>query len=1083
MRDGHLLLSTLPRRSATSASEHALRTLGQLWVRGAELEWSGLYAGQQRRRVSLPTYPFERARHWIDATQPLAPRAPQTVGTGPYVQTWKRIHSGPARAPAQSLTGVWVIRADRVETARRFGAAITDLGGTPALGGAVSESVEGVVYALEDHTDPVAGVCDLSRILRTIEDSPHGPPRYFVLLTTGVFDVSGEETLDLGHAPLAGYMRCIARELPETRCLLVDVGAARLDPRFPQRVLTDLLSTDGEPILAYRGNATWTAGFEPWPMLASNDETGLPCGAYLVVGGTGRLGLEAAQTICEMLEGKSAHLYLVARSPVPIDSDAFGRIDALRTASCQVEVRQVDATDAEGMRHLVDEIVEQHGSVAGVVYAAGSLDLTGFAPTSRITPDVCDVHFRPRVNGLAALRDALRDRSPGFCVVFSSVSSVLGGVSFGAYAAGNAFSDEMCLQLLRDEGLRWLSVGWDAWRFPDEPETSARLDTSGFEPTVGRALLRGILAAHQRDGWGGAVYCADDLAARHQRWAQLAWQCELHQDTPTRAMAEPEGDARGQLESIWHAVLGTRVVRDADDFFALGGSSLLALQLLAALRQRAAVDLSLAELLEHSTFGQLAALVSSHIGADMPEAPIPRVDPAHLHPLSRQQRGMWLAEQVNEHARGAFHVSEALSLEGPLDVGALVESFRALADRHEMLRARFVARDGIPFQTVDASSALDIRVQPLMSTDEPSFTHIVEHEFSRPFDLEQGCLVRVSILQDSPTRHILVFVAHHLVLDDWSIGTLLQELRELYAARLEGRDPDLPTLSVGYLDYSAWQASQSSQATRIDLDGYWSERLRGLPGVDPIPLDRPRPRTRTYRGGQVRTHVPVEQLQRVRAVAEERSTTPFMVLLALFRCVVDALAQADDLIVGTPTAGRDDSRLEHVVGYFVNAVPLRLGMPLEGTFSDLLVHIREIVFDAFAHQSEPSGAVLPIWFTLLTHTAEGQLAPGVTMSPLAIGSRPARFDLALILEPDGGGLRGTVEYSTDVFSETTGNLVAELFERACECVLQRPEAPLADVRPELRAIVAERRARDASALDAGARLSLASVRRRALTSS
>src|SRR5262249_30281876 len=151
-------------------------------------------------------------------------------------------------------------------------------------------------------------------------------------------------------------------------------------------------------------------------------------------------------------------------------------------------------------------------------------------------------------------------------------------------------------------------------------------------------------------------------------------------------------------------------------------------------------------------------------------------------------------EQVNEYARGAFHISEALVVDGPLDVGALAESFQALVERHQMLRARFVSRDGVPFQTVSATSVVDIRLQRLATLDGPDFTQLVEREFATPFDLEQGHLLRIVLVEVSPTRRALLFVAHHLVLDDWSIGTLLHELRELYAARVEGREPDLPPL-------------------------------------------------------------------------------------------------------------------------------------------------------------------------------------------------------------------------------------------------------------------------------------------------
>jgi hypothetical protein len=363
-----------------------------------------------------------------------------------------------------------------------------------------------------------------------------------------------------------------------------------------------------------------------------------------------------------------------------------------------------------------------------------------------------------------------------------------------------------------------------------------------------------------------------------------------------------------------------------------------------------------------------------------------------------------------------------------------------------------------------------------------------------PFALEAEPSLRVSLLALAPQEYVLFLTIHHIVADDWSIGVLLDEFAELYGAYIERRRPRLPELSIQYADYAVWQHEPLHEHLwQADL-AYWRERLKRLPANLSLPSNHSRQEPKTYQGGHIRLMIPNASIEKMRTLCEQESASQFMVLLATFQCLLHTTSGAEIVAVGTPAAGRTHPQVAPLIGYFINTVVLCTDLSNNPTFREALGRVRETTLGAQAHEHLPFErllATLPgdrnqahpplfrVWFTLLTHTAARSFHHDVVVQPLYLGSRPSRFDLALILEPHADGIIGHLEYSTDLFTPTTASYLADGFRSLLDLALVDPNTRLSAFVDRMRELEQETRARQAQTREEQRRQSFVTVRRRA----
>ena len=535
---------------------------------------------------------------------------------------------------------------------------------------------------------------------------------------------------------------------------------------------------------------------------------------------------------------------------------------------------------------------------------------------------------------------------------------------------------------------------------------------------------------------------------------------------PPRAEARYAAPTTGTerwLADTWRGLLGVERVGTQDDFFDLGANSLHTTQLTARIREHLAIDLAPHHLFTSPGLGSLAALLdeTAPLVADDPIVPVPRDGPL---PCTLQQEALWSVQQLDP-ASTAYHIGFGTRLLGELDVPALERALHALVGRHEALRTRFVAVDGVPHQVVDPPpDAVPLPVADVPAGRVPEWTTA---EIRRPLDLGRGptfraALARVARDEDVPAdEHVLALAVHHIVADGWSARILAEELSQLYGAETAGTTAALPTLAVQPADHAAWQRRTLTDAELGSRLDHWRTVLADLPVVD-LPTDRPRPAHPTGAGRTTARRLPAALAAAARDHARTERVSFLGLLQAAVLVVLNRYTGQDDLPIGSIFSGRTRAETEPLVGYFVNSAVLRTRVDGDPTFAALVRRCHDTVLDATAHQDVPFGAVVD---ALRPERVEGRnplFQVGLSLLPAKGGEHPrlgtlvaepvradtgrARFDIGIDVEdePDGG-LSVSVEYSTELFDADRIERLVDHFTAALAGGLAEPDAPADDI--------------------------------------
>ncbi|WP_226864539.1 condensation domain-containing protein, partial [Mycolicibacterium baixiangningiae] len=520
----------------------------------------------------------------------------------------------------------------------------------------------------------------------------------------------------------------------------------------------------------------------------------------------------------------------------------------------------------------------------------------------------------------------------------------------------------------------------------------------------------------------------------------------------------PQTPVEDLLCGAFCEVLGLNEVGVDDNFFDLGGNSLLATRLVARLRHTLAADLTVRTLFDHPTITQLAPHTGRRAKGLTSKPKLSSCVRADVVPASAAQSRLWFLDRVGD-LEPAYNMPFALRVVGDVDVAALDAALGDVVDRHESLRTVFVEVEGRPFQRVlsgtQGFSGLEIgRLAAGQALDEV-LTQLARHRF----DLAAQPPLLAKLVTVSATEHVLVIVVHHIASDGWSMRPLFEDLKHAYAARRCGVAPDWEPLPVQYVDYSLWQEELFRElrdpTSQLGVQAqYWEKTLAGLPAHISLPTDRPYPAVASYAGDVVAFDIDQETARNVSLLARRHGASSFMVVAAAVSVLLSRMGAGEDIALGTPVAGRTDEALNDLIGFFVNTAVLRIDLSGTPTFLEVLNNVRERSLDAFHNQDVPfehivellnpvrSLAHQPIFQVMLAwnNTASATLAlDGLDVTPVPIATKTARMDLVFSLadSPDQG-ITGALEYRTDVFDRESVQLLVERFQRVLEAVINDP---------------------------------------------
>jgi amino acid adenylation domain-containing protein len=1125
-----VILTSLPDvRTDELDVKHVLTALGQLWLQGASVNWYAFASGETRRRVPFPSYPFERQRYWIDTSASHRSR-PDTsrkeLNDWFYLPSWREAAQLPPSSEDATENSTvlffsensWIDEKLARKLEQKRYNIVTVVRGqqfaeldyqTYSIRPAVRADYDALFSLLKEKGELPQKVVHLwnlginGSLEQDLDGALYSPFHLAqaatadsgigtiqcMIVSSGLHEITGNETLSPIKATLLGLCKTIEWELPDFPCTSVDVeipAANSWNEYFlVNQLIAELESNEQQPVVSYRGRRRWILTMDQAHFAAGEPELLRQNGVYLITNGLSHMGFQIAEWLASDFH---AALVLVDSRPFPsrdewdsspenVSDSALRQIQRIRAweqNGGKVLISNADIADRNQMRELRKQVKESYGEIRGVIHVVDSSENCSIAS---MTSDRLGAFLMPKLQGAIVLNEVWAEENLDFMVFCSSLASIAGEAGQAGSAAANAFLDALAQRNFFRNRCFMLSVNWDRWEEQEVAGSQAVNTTvSGIKPDEAVEVLRRLLRA--RPG-PRAIISTRDFALRTQ--LKKAATVEEGTGVAERTYARPNLDHPVELPTnpmetmlvrIWTEVLGVSPIGIHDDFFELGGDSLIGLKMTARC-QEMGVHVSINQLFQHRTVQELASLVQQPVrvaesssslvsAADEPKVRMPairRLEDRGKLALSYAQERLWFIYQLDPE-NVSYNMPAAVRVQGSLRVELLERTLQEIVRRHETLRTRFVNVDGEAQQIIDADLKVALPVVDLTHVPEEereeAAQRVAMEEVRQPFDLAQGPLLRARLLRLGSEDHVLVFSMHHIISDGWSMGVLVGEVSAVYNHLSTGKALQLPELEIQYADYSAWQR-EALQGPVLEKEmEYWKEKLAG---VEPLllPSDRPRLALQRQQGATIYFRAEQEVTERVKQLGRQVGGTLYMVLLAAYQELLYRYTGQKDIAVGSPIAGRGKRELEGLIGCFINTLVLRTELEGVGGFRELLERVKETTLEAYGHEDVPFAklveALVPerslmysplfqVMFILQNMPWTSLELGAAKVIPYRVHTGAAQFEISLVIAEASSGMEGYVEYNTSLFEAATIHRMIEHYCRLLNNIVAAPDAPI-----------------------------------------
>ena len=918
-------------------------------------------------------------------------------------------------------------------------------------------------------------------------------------ITNDIQDVTGQEELRPENITILGPLKTIPQEYPNVECRSIDIAITEPggcdNQTLVDQLYHEIAGESSDSVVAYRGNHRWVQDFEA--VRSGEGSSTQPRlregGVYLIVGGRGRIGFALAEHLARTVKAK---LVLLGRSPFPArerweewltahgpDGDTsrkISKLQAIEQAGSEVLTFDADVAEEQQMRDVIAKTLHCFGALHGVIHAAGVVGERSFRSIQSTGEAEYGWHLRPKVQGLLVLERVLRGREIDFCILFSSLTSVLGGLGFTAYTAANLFIDGFACKQNHTSPTPWISLNSDAWRFPSQDDsriagTALGLGELALTPEEGMDVFRRALSMGHTSQ---VIVSTANLQARINRWIKIESLRRKRDSNSTAglslharpnlqsAFVEPTSEIEKTLVSLWQELLGFEPISIDDNFFELGGHSLLIVQMISRLRDLLRTEIPMETLFETPTVAGLARRIEGANSADtgLQPPPMERASRDSHIPLSFAQQRLWFIDQVSP-GNPAYNLENPVLIDGRLSTCAMEQTLCEIERRHEVLRTSFPILDGRPIQVIAPVRRMTLPVVDLSAstaTDQQAMAkRLAQEEAGRSFDLAQGPLWRTILLRLGDEQHLALFTMHHIVSDAWSMDVLIREVSTLYQVFSAGGRSPLGEPAIQYADYTIWQRQWLGGEVLEAQLSYWKKQLAGSPALLELPTDFRRPRVQTFKGASTSFVLPAELAAAVKTVASQYRVTLFMTLLAGFQSLLHRYTGQDDIVVGSPVANRHRKETEALIGLFINPLILRTSLAANPTFKELLVRVREVTLGAQAHQDLPFELLVdalqpkrqtnytPLFQVVfvLDHIPKNreEILAGLKLAPFEIETDTSPIDLHLAMTDYGDRIEGLFTYDSSLFDSATISEMAESLIAFLTAVCAGPEQRILDI--------------------------------------
>ena len=1140
--------------------EFLYHSIGKLWLSGIEVDWEKLPQAKQRRKIPLPTYPFERQNYWIEAKQVEQGTKESSIHKNVdlsrwfYVPSWKRTLPKFGSVEELSAKGKqnWLVFSDdssisselvdllkacghkvvTVREGRAFQQSDDDnfilnasksedydtLCRTLQAGGWVPEEVVHA-WSLKNPDSgnnsfqraQDLGFYSLSFLVRALAKHNIRNDLNLFVLSSQIQEVHGRERLSPEKSTLLGPCMVIPQEYPNIRIKNIDLEL-RDEPETSQltieQIAGEFLCSDLELLVAHRNGQRWVQLYEPIEVGESERRDRSifrERGTYLITGGLGNIGFEIAKYLAKAYRAKLA---LIGRSHLPkrelwdtsianqagndVIVEKIGKIKEIERLGGEVLYLEANVEDLDGMRRVIDQATKGLGEIHGVIHGAGTTGNRSHCELEDVDRDHCEMHFEAKAHGLRVLGTVLDGKQLDFCLLLSSLTSILGGIGQAAYAASNVYMDAFARSRRGSQRARCLSVNWDVWRIQRNIWGAAGLGKTLAElGMTADEALRVMEIALSFKNTSQIIVSTGDLDARIRQWIKLesvAKDSLLERTEPIQPTANGDDPAcdKNEIEStvtrIWQEVLGVNQIGLEDNFSDLGGHSLLAIKIVATLRKAFAIELPIRVLFDAPTIAELSAYISKQQGSVNLTRPVEPVLPrpelsANPNELSGElgketpksaiedefvvpqwfsQQKAWIENPFGSDSV-VYNYPLLLRIRGRLNQPALYRALQKIVQRHQALRSVFQMRGGQMFQVVLPPQTQELPVTDLSGVPEAErearcFEVLIDRT-DRPFDLNREPAFQTRLVRLGTENHVLQLTTHHIVHDDWSSAVLVDELSECYQAFDTAKEPQLADLTFCYGDFVRWHQEQLCGERLNARLSYWKEHFAGATGFRHLTTDFQRPVMSRHGGGRERAVLPADLARALQDLSRCERVSLFMVLLAGFQCLLHRQSNDPEIGIGTCAANRILPEVEGLIGHFGNDMLLRTSFAGNPKFREVLERVRETTLGAYSNQDLPFGRLLseiPIsneqnqsaafqaMFILQNAPRQNRGVAGLEMDWLSLDTGKAKHDLIVWVRTEPL-LELTLEYKTSLFRAATMRRLIDNYQTILEAMVVDPE--------------------------------------------
>ncbi|MCX8130383.1 MAG: amino acid adenylation domain-containing protein [Clostridia bacterium] len=943
------------------------------------------------------------------------------------------------------------------------------------------KQVAGSLEELEECQN--TGVFNLFNMTKALLENGISQKIEIIVISEYVYSVTREEEfIKPENATLFGFAKVIGQENPNLSCRCIDIdGYVGAD-----EVYREINADSGKNVVALRSGNRYIEEFRNVNVdNAGIRETGIKeDGVYLLTGGTGGIGLEISKYIAARNKAK---IILVNRSDMPLqekwdeilekgeDTSTCRKIKAIReirAAGSEVVCYSADVANEEQMKSVLEDIRRRFGKLNGIVHSAGIAG-EGFI----IHKD--DGAFRrvmsPKVQGTWILDRYTSGDRLDFFVMFSSGTSLTGSSGQSDYTAANAYLDSF--EALRNRsGSRTLTINWVAWKETgmaveygaagDNIFKAITTDTAvnAFDEVLNRDIDRitiGEINYENEAVYSDAVFpfeFSEELKEERLRKRKLLGTSRVSKESSlsdVKLKGRKDGkytQTEKQTAKIFGEVLGLDELDIYDNFYDLGGDSLIGMRIVNNINKEMGLQVEVTDLFKHITVKEFSAcLDDKYLGRDGKGSfeVIQSVEESDFYKVSSAQKRMFILNRL-EGENTSYNIPSVLMIHGKLDTKRAQEAFDKLVQRHETLRTTFDFVDEVPVQRVHKN--VDFKISYMEADD--SMIKDISREFIRPFNLSEAPLLRVGFVKLAEDRHLLLFDIHHIISDGVTMNILIKDFIDLYGGK------NLPDIRIQYKDFSVWQEEFFKSEAVRKQEEYWLEAFKGELPVLSMPTDYPRPSVQSFEGATHTITLDTGLLNQLRAFSSKTGTTLYMLLLAAYNVLLSKYTGQEDIIIGSPIAGRHHADVENMVGVFVNTLAMRNRPHNAISFGEFLDEVKGNALQAYANQDYQFEELVdkldiprdmsrnPLFDTMFVMRNMGvpemEIA-GLKFVPCEFENEASVVDLTLLAIETAEKLNLRFEYCTRLFKRETIERLMKHFVNILKSVSTDPGKRLSDV--------------------------------------